>query len=75
VVGEFGHLAYAVSEIILKNNLADYVASDAHSIKRRPPILSKTYFHISNHYNAQYADKLFYTNPRYLTNALFEKYN
>ncbi|MBQ4834131.1 capsule biosynthesis protein CapC [Pseudoalteromonas sp. MMG010] len=75
ITGDFGQRAFNLCEIILKYKLADFVASDAHNVKRRPAVLSKAYQFICNHYGEAYATALLYTNPRCLTDALFQKYN
>ncbi len=41
VTGEFGRSAKQWSEKLLKENLVHIIASDGHSINRRPPLLSK----------------------------------
>ncbi len=41
ITGEFGRSAQQWSEKLLKENLVHIIASDGHSINRRPPILSR----------------------------------
>ncbi len=41
LTGEFGKKARKCAVSLLKYNLAHIIASDAHSVKRRPPVLSK----------------------------------
>lgn len=40
LTGEFGSKVKEMAEILMKNHLVHFIASDAHSIDRRPPILS-----------------------------------
>ncbi|MEI8616639.1 hypothetical protein P4S63_01365 [Pseudoalteromonas sp. B193] len=39
--GAWGETAKNISIDMLKKGLVTYIASDAHSVKRRPPILSQ----------------------------------
>jgi len=41
ITGEFGRLVQKCAKTLLKHNLAHIIASDAHSVNSRPPILSK----------------------------------
>ncbi|WP_372771171.1 tyrosine-protein phosphatase [Pseudoalteromonas sp.] len=71
VTGVFGEKPKLLSEWILKNDYADLIASDAHNLKRRPPILSDAYASISNVYGNSYAEKLFVKTPAEITKHLF----
>ncbi len=71
IEGEWGEHAQTISLDMLKNGLVTYVASDAHSVKRRPPILSKAKSIVSDLIGAEQAEALFYTNPLRLTQSLF----
>ncbi|MCQ8888000.1 capsule biosynthesis protein CapC [Pseudoalteromonas carrageenovora] len=70
--GEWGDSAKAISFDMLKKNLVNYVASDAHSVKRRPPILSKAKKIVSELVGESKAHELFYINPKRLTDSLFK---
>lgn len=71
IEGLWGDKAKQISEAMLKADLVHYVASDAHSVKRRPPILSKAKKSISNLVGVEKADALFTTHPWRLTQSLF----
>lgn len=61
--GSFGRNAYVSSGYIIKNELADFVASDAHSPYMRTPYLADAYELISETHSAEYAELLLNTNP------------
>ncbi|KHM46525.1 capsule biosynthesis protein CapC [Pseudoalteromonas distincta] len=73
IEGEWGEQAKAISVDMLKSGLVSYVASDAHSVKRRPPILSKARQIVSDLMGADKAHELFVTNPFNLTASLFDE--
>lgn len=70
-LGDFGELPQQLSDYILTHNLADYVASDMHSVNRRPSKMSDAYHYVSQHFGQEKAHLLFYQNPKELTQALF----
>ncbi len=57
------HAGYKIVNTLLEHNLVHFVASDAHSLKHRPIILSDGYQYICKNYGKAYADDLFYHNP------------
>lgn len=63
VIGYFGHRVQKTADIILRNRLADFVASDAHSQYSRTPDLSQTHELICENISYSYADVLLKTNP------------
>ncbi|TMP02054.1 capsule biosynthesis protein CapC [Pseudoalteromonas sp. S3178] len=69
--GVWGDSAKTISFDMLQKNLVSYVASDAHSVKRRPPILSKAKKIVSELLGEDKALELFYGNPKRLTSSLF----
>ena len=73
IEGEWGEQAQTISVDMLKNGLVTYVASDAHSVKRRPPILSKAKRIVTELVGAESAHALFVTNPLNLTATLFNE--
>ena len=73
IEGEWGEQAQTISVDMLKNGLVTYVASDAHSVKRRPPILSKAKRIVTELVGAESAHALFVTNPLNLTASLFNE--
>ncbi|MBR4872725.1 MAG: hypothetical protein IKV00_02690 [Clostridia bacterium] len=48
---------------ILSDGLADVVASDAHDVEVRPPVLSESYRAVCDKYGEEYAKILFFENP------------
>jgi protein-tyrosine phosphatase len=73
IEGAWGDKAKQISDDMLKANLVTYVASDAHSVKRRPPILSKAKHMVSDLVGADKAHTLFVKNPLRLTELLFSE--
>ncbi len=69
--GQWGETAKRLAEYMLLNGLVKYIASDAHSIKRRPPILSNAKQLVSKLIGAEQANKIFVSNPMELTESLF----
>lgn len=60
---KFGDNAYAVAQALIKREVADFVASDAHSPYMRTPYLTDVYEIISDIHSVQYADLLLSINP------------
>lgn len=71
IVGDFGARAQDLSEYLLVNKLVDVVASDAHSVKRRPPKLREAYNKVASEFAPEYAEELFCITPKKLTESLF----
>jgi len=71
IEGSWGDKAKLICEDMLKADLVSYIASDAHSVKRRPPILSVAKKQVTNLVGADKAHELFYLNPLRLTEQLF----
>ena len=64
--GNFGRGAYLASNYIIKNELADFLASDAHSPYMRTPYLADLFELIKEIHSAEYADLLMNINPSYI---------
>lgn len=60
---KFGDIAYAVSQAIIRHEIADFVASDAHSPYMRTPYLADAYEIVCELHSVQYADLLLNVNP------------
>ena len=73
IEGAWGETAKNISIDMLKKGLVTYVASDAHSVKRRPPTLSKAKKIVSELIGQNDAHDLFFTNPKRLTESLFNE--
>ena len=62
-----GHNGFGTKRLchrLLKSGLADFIASDAHDDKKRPPLLQKCFLRIQKKYGAEYANRLFCENPQ-----------
>ena len=64
----FGKTPYAVAETLITHELADFVASDAHSPYMRTPYLADAHEIVSELRSEQYADLLLSINPRKVLN-------
>lgn len=73
IEGAWGDTAKAISIDMLQKGLVSYVASDAHSVKRRPPLLSNTKKLVSDLIGDFEAQNLFINNPKRLTECLFDE--
>ncbi|WP_166376197.1 CpsB/CapC family capsule biosynthesis tyrosine phosphatase [Pseudoalteromonas sp. Z9A4] len=73
IEGSWGEIARRISIDMLEKGLVTYVASDAHSVKRRPPILSNAKKIVTNLIGENKAYDLFFTNPMLLTESLFNE--
>lgn len=61
--GSFGKAPYTTAHTILESELADFVASDAHSPYMRTPFLADAREIIGELYSNEYADLLLWQNP------------
>jgi protein-tyrosine phosphatase len=68
VTGRFGRAAKFISHEMLVREQVDFIASDAHSLRMRTPILTDAYQIVCELYNKAYADLLFENNPRKILN-------
>ncbi|TMP17311.1 CpsB/CapC family capsule biosynthesis tyrosine phosphatase [Pseudoalteromonas sp. S2893] len=73
IEGAWGDTAKAISIDMLQKGLVSYVASDAHSVKRRPPILSNAKKLVADLIGEFEAENLFVNNPQRLTESLFDE--
>lgn len=71
VIGQFGEKSQILAHSLLKQKIADVVASDAHNLKRRPPKLKEAYNFIAEQFSIEYAQDLFVNNPKKITQNLF----
>jgi len=67
VTGEFGGEALATVEAMLDAELADIVASDAHTMRWRPPGLTDAYHRVASRWGARRAERLFRETPGAVT--------
>jgi protein-tyrosine phosphatase len=64
LTGRFGKMAAAVSHSLLKKNWVHFIASDAHSLKGRPPAMGEAYKILASRFGQDTADRLCIHNPR-----------
>ena len=63
LVGRFGEKSQKVARQLVERHWADFVASDAHNIKHRPPDLSEAYQYLCTRYDENMAKDLLVHNP------------
>jgi len=64
VTGELGRQIKKFTGQLLKKGYVDFIATDAHSTKRRPPLLSKAYRETAGILGKTGADRIFIDNPK-----------
>jgi protein-tyrosine phosphatase len=64
LLGFFGRSAKTFAEMLMKNGLVHFVASDGHDLKNRPPVLAEAYRYVADTFGAAQAESLFVTNPK-----------
>lgn len=57
-------------KFLLKNQLVDIVASDAHNLTNRKPNLKNAYKTVSKKYGKAYADLIFFENPKKIIDSI-----
>ena len=64
VTGGFGRSARKLCMGMLEEGMVDFVATDAHNTKGRPPVLSAAYNEIKKEFGDKAAGKIFFENPK-----------
>lgn len=64
VTGKLGKQIKKFTDHLLKKYYVDFIATDAHNIERRPPVLSKAYEETSRIMSKHEADRIFLENPQ-----------
>ena len=72
VTGGFGKSVRKASFAMIEKGLVDFVASDAHNPKGRPPILSKAYETIKKEFGGDLSEQLFFSNPKMIVEAALQ---
>lgn len=72
ITGHFGEDCQTLALSYIEQNIIQIVASDAHNVKRRPPLLSQAKAKVSALFGEEKAQKLFYDNPDKITASLFD---
>lgn len=62
--GRFGKTAQSLALQFLDKNWVHFLATDAHNMNSRPPILSEAYATVAKRYGQETAERLCVTNPR-----------
>ena len=62
--GRFGRRPLDFSKQLLKQKMVHIVASDAHDVEGRPPVLSRAYEFVKKEFSESLAQSLFIENPR-----------
>jgi protein-tyrosine phosphatase len=63
LTGRFGKIAQRVSHELLRRNWVNFIATDAHDLRSRPPMLRDAYQLIADKYGVETADRLCLHNP------------
>ena len=61
--GYFGRSAFQTAMRLLRHDLASFVASDAHGVNRRTPVLTDAYDWVQEQFSMRRAERLFQSNP------------
>ncbi|TYK64784.1 tyrosine-protein phosphatase [Colwellia echini] len=72
ITGHFGEECQALALNYIEQDLIQIIASDAHNLKRRPPVLSQARSKITALFGEEKAHQLFFANPYNITASLFE---
>lgn len=72
ITGDFGEQAKSIAEQIIADGKATIVASDMHSLKRRPPKMSQAYEIVLRWFGEDVAKQLFVVNPRLIAESKFK---
>lgn len=76
ITGFFGRDAQRTADYMLRERLADFAASDAHSPYRRTPGMADVHEYVSEYCSPEYADHIFSKNPlRVLKNEIIYFYH
>ncbi len=64
LLGNFGKRAKAAADAMMHRGLVHILASDAHDLKHRPPLLQPAYDYVTEHYGRESAQRLCVANPQ-----------
>jgi protein-tyrosine phosphatase len=73
ITGHFGEACQALALSYMAQDYIQIIATDAHNLKRRPPLLSEARNEIVAMFGEEKAQQLFYDNPYNITASLFER--
>lgn len=63
LTGRFGRTALATAEKLIKRNWVHFLATDAHNLESRPPVMSAGFEYVKKHFGHETAERLCVTNP------------
>jgi len=72
ITGHFGEECQELALSYIEQGFINIVASDAHNLKRRPPILSEARSKVTEIFGEEKAQQLFYDNAYNITASMFE---
>ncbi len=64
ITGGFGKNVLRLTQFLLKKNLVDVVASDAHGTGRRSPVLSTAFRHVTEQFGSEMGQRFFLETPQ-----------
>ena len=73
ITGHFGDECQALALSYIEQDYIQIIASDAHNIKRRPPLLREARNKITELFGEERSQQLFYDNPYNITASLFDR--
>ena len=73
IIGDFGESAQQMAYRIIEEDKATLVASDMHSVKRRPPKMMAAFQQINSDFSSIIADILFMQTPMLIAKSLFDE--
>ncbi|PKG82535.1 capsule biosynthesis protein CapC [Colwellia sp. 75C3] len=73
ITGGFGDECQALALSYIEQGFVNIIASDAHNLKRRPPLLGAARSKITAIFGEEKSQQLFYDNPYNITASLFVK--
>lgn len=73
VIGRFGEKAQATAQWLLDNDLVSIIATDAHNLQHRPPLLREAAQWVAHRYGVEHAWRLVGATPAELTVGNFRR--
>ncbi len=73
ITGDFGEECQSLALRYIEQDIIQIVASDAHNLKRRPPMLSQVRAKVVELFGENKAQQLFYDNANNITASLFKR--
>jgi len=70
ILGKMGETARKMSQTLLANRWVHFLATDAHNLTTRPPLMSEARNIVARHYGDSYANRLCTENPTAVFNGL-----